>query len=157
MAPRNYFSTPEAIDKCRQCFVKEVGLGRMLGGVGWSQNDVELFLGRPVYTIPCGSVPYGSDPHGRIIHDYSFAFDGINPINSCLLENSVHYIAFKERVASLSRVSWYIVVDLKTGYRQLPLSPYEWHTQVYSLGPNEFYVDVCMPIGKANSSKIFRR
>ena len=105
--------------------MKEVALGRMLGGVGWSQNDVELFLGRPVYTIPCGCVPKGADPHGRIIHDYSFAFDGINSLNSSLLENSVHYIAFKERVAALSRVSWYIVVDLKAGYRQLPLSPSE--------------------------------
>ena len=127
----------------------------MLGGSGQTRKDVESFLGQSVYTIPCGCVPRGLDPHGRIIHDYSYAFDGINSINSCLLENSVHYIAFKERVAALSRVSQYIVVDLEAGYRQLPVSPSDQHTQVYTLGPNEFYIDVCMPFGKANSSKIF--
>ena len=48
-----------------------------------------------------------------------------------------------------------IIVDLKAGYRQLRVSMSEWHTQVYTLGPNEFYIDACMPFGKANSSKIF--
>ena len=65
---------------------------------------VEDFLGTRVYTIPCGAVPKGDDPHGRIIHDYSYAcMEG--SINSALLENSVRYIAFKERVEALSKVS----------------------------------------------------
>ena len=59
------------------------------------------------------------------MHDYSYAgFDGMS-INDALLENSVEYIAFKDRVEALSKVSWYIAVDLKAGYRQLPLSPAE--------------------------------
>ena len=48
-------------------------------------------------------------------------------------------------------------MDLKDGYRQLPVHPSEWGTQVYSLGPSEHYIDLAMPFGKANSSKIFCR
>ena len=44
---------------------------------------------------------------------------------------------------------------MKNGYRQVPVSPKDWHTQVYSLGPREFYIDLAMPFGKANSSKLF--
>ena len=99
-------------------------------------------------------MPKGEDPHGRIVHNYSHEFDGIS-LNSVLLDNSVAYISFKERVKLLSQVSWYFKVDLKNGYRQLPVSPKDWHTQVYSLGQTEFYVDLAMPFGKANSSKKF--
>ena len=67
------------------------------------------------------------------------------------------YIAFKERVRLLQHVRWYIKLDLKDGYRQLPVHPSEWKTQVYSLGPAEYYIDLAMPFGKANSSKIFCR
>ena len=66
----------------------------------------------------------------------------------------MEYITFKERVAILATVSWYVVVDLKAGYRQLPVTPADWNTQVYSLGPKENYIDICMPFGKSNSSKI---
>ena len=45
------------------------------------------------------------DPHGRIIHDFCFALDGENSINSALVENSVHYISFVDRVRALSKVS----------------------------------------------------
>ena len=99
-------------------------------------------------------MPKGEDPHGRIVHNYSHEFDGIS-LNSVLLDNSVAYISFKDRVKLLSQVSWYFKVDLKNGYRQLPVSPKDWHTQVYSLGTTEFYVDLAMPFGKANSSKKF--
>ena len=76
----------------------------MIGGVGWSKVSVETFLGKSVYTIPCGSVRKGDDPHGRIIYDHSYAcMDG--SINSALLENSVKYIAFRERVEALAEVS----------------------------------------------------
>ena len=118
---------------------------------------VEKFLGRKFYVIPCGSVPKGDDPHGRIIHDFSYAFDGQNSINSALLENSVQYISFVDRVYALSKVNWYISVDLENGYRQFPVHPRDWFTQVYSLGPQEHFMDLCMPFGKSNSSKIFCR
>ena len=127
----------------------------MLGGPGWDRARVREFLNRDFYVTPCGAVPKGSDPHGRIIHDYSFAPRNCHSLNSSLLENSVHYISFTERVRALSKVSWYFAVDLKNGYRQLPVHPRDWHTQVYSLGPNEHYIDVCMPFGKSNSPKIF--
>ena len=71
------------------------------------------------------------------------------------MDNSVEYISFKARVALLHTVKWYIKLDLKDGYRQLPVHPSEWRTQVYTLGPNEFYIDIAMPFGKANSSKLF--
>ena len=71
------------------------------------------------------------------------------------MDNSVEYISFKARVALLHKVRFYIKLDLKDGYRQLPVHPSEWRTQVYSLGPNEYYIDIAMPFGKANSSKIF--
>ena len=105
--------------------------------------------------IPCGAVEKGGDPHGRIIHDYSYAPKNDFSINDALLDNSVQYISFVERARSLAKVNWYWAIDLKNGYRQLPVHPSDWATQVYSLGPDEHYIDVCMPFGKANSSKIF--
>ena len=99
--------------------------GRMLGGVGWIREIVQAFLGRDVYTIPCGRVPKGDDPDGRIVHNYSYAAYSGWSINSALLENSVQYIASIDRVKVLSRVSWYVTVDLKAGYRQMPLNPSE--------------------------------
>ena len=57
----------------------------------------------------------------------------------------------------MSKVDWFIKVDLNNGYRQLPVDPSDWHTQIYSLGPNEFYIDITMPFGKANSSRVFCR
>ena len=80
---------------------------------------------------------------------------GINSINSSLLDNSVRYISFKERVRSLANLSFYFADDLKNGFRQLPLHPEDWLTQVYWLGNNEHYIDVCMSLGKTNWSKIF--
>ena len=153
--PPNFFNCNAAIQKCRTRFLSEVKNKRMLGGVGWSLNDVKNFLGREVYVIPCGAVPKNNDPHGRIIHNYSYPSKKSGSINAALINTSVSYISFKNRVAQLSKVDWYIKADLKNGYRQLPVHPTDWHTQIYSLGPNEFYIDIAMPFGKANSSKVF--
>ena len=101
-------------------------------------------------------MPKGDDPFGRIIHNYSHEFDG-RSINGALLDNSVKYISFKKRVVLLQNIKWYIKLDLKDGYRQLPVHPSEWKTQVYALDRSEFYIDLAMPFGKANSSKIFCR
>ena len=77
----------------------------MIGGKGWTRKCVEEFLGRRIYTIPCGTVPKGDDPHGRIVHDYSHEGpDGIS-INVALVDNSVQYIKFSERIDALSKVS----------------------------------------------------
>ena len=150
----NYLGTDDARQKCRLRFQSEVAAGRMIGGPGWTADAVHWFLNGDFFITPCGAVPKGDDPHGRIVHNYSHEFEGIS-INSVLLDNSVQYISFKARVELLSQVSWYFTVDLKNGYRQVPVNPKDWHTQVYSLGPEEFYVDLAMPFGKANSSKKF--
>ena len=154
-SPPNFFKNEIAVKKCRERFSDEVKLGRMVGGFGWNKNDVLAFLGRKFYTIPCGAVPKNGDPAGRIIHNYSFPLPNSKSINSALADTSVSYLSFKDRVARLSKVNWFIKADLKNGYRQMPVNPVDWHTQVYSLGPDEFYVDLSMPFGKANSSKIF--
>ena len=107
--------------------------------------------------IPCGAVPKNEDPLGRIIHNYSSPSADKGSVNSALLNTSVQYISFVERTKQLSMVNWFVKVDLKNGYRQLGVHPSEWFTQVYSLGKNEFYIDLNMPFGKSNSSKIFCR
>ena len=110
----NYFKE-DVVPKARTRFRSETMRGRMLGGPGWGRDVVRNFLNRDFYVTPCGAVPKGTDPHGRIIHDYSFAPQNSHSLNSSLLENSVHYISFKERVKALSSVSWYFAVDLKNG------------------------------------------
>ena len=150
----NYLKTPTARNKCRRRFQLEVRAGRMIGGPGWTPALVRWFLNSNFYLTPCGAVQKGEDPHGRIVHNYSHEFDGVS-LNSALIDNSVEYISFRARVELLSQVTWYFKVDLKNGYRQMPVNPRDWHTQVYSLGPAEFYIDLAMPFGKANSSKKF--
>ena len=100
---RNFLKTPTAVAKCRDRFEKEVTFGRMIGGPGWTPAVVANFLSSSFYTIPCGAVPKGDDPLGRIIHNYSHKFAG-RSINDSLVDNSVHYISFKERVALLQHV-----------------------------------------------------
>ena len=144
------------MDKCRARFTSEIQKGRMLGGPGWSADTVSQFLGSPFICTPCGAVPKKDDPYGRIIHNYSHKIDGVS-LNDCLVDNSTEYISFKARVELLDPLKWYIKLDLKDGYRQLAVHPSEWRTQVYTLGPFEHYIDIAMPFGKANSSKLFCR
>ena len=148
--PPNFFSCSIAIKKCRARFLAEVKQKRMLGGLGFSLNDVKKLLGQRVYVIPCGAVPKNNDPFGRIIHNYSYPSKKSDSVNASLINTSVSYITFKNRVAKLSQVDWFIKADLKNGYRQLPVHPIDWHTQIYSLGHDEFYIDIAMPFAKAN-------
>ena len=154
-SPCNFLGRGEAVRKARARFTEEVKKGRMLGGVGWTRIKVENFLKRRAHAIPCGAVPKDGDPCGRIIHNYSYPQKTSDSVNSALTNTSVEYITFKERVALIAQVDWYLKVDLKNGYRQLPVHPSDWHTQVYSLGPNEYYIDITMPFGKANSARVF--
>ena len=114
-SPPNFFKNEIAVKKCRERFSDEVKLGRMVGGFGWNKNDVQAFLGRKFYTIPCGAVPKNGDPAGRIIHNYSFPLPNSKSINSALADTSVSYLSFKDRVARLSKVNWFIKADLKNG------------------------------------------
>ena len=100
----NYFKNQEGIEKCRTRFQSEAKMGRMIGGRGWTRKVVREFLGRPFYTIPCGAVPKGEDPLGRIIHDYSFPSKTQGSVNSALVNTSVEYISFVERAEHLSKV-----------------------------------------------------
>ena len=99
------------------------------------------------------AVPKNEDPFG--IHNYSYPSAEYDSVNSALENKAVKYLTFKARVKELARVNWYVKADLKNGYRQLPVHPTDCHTQVYSIGPCEFYVDLNMPFGKSNSSKVF--
>ena len=94
----------------------------MIGGPGWTANVVRWFLGGDFHITPCGAVPKGDDPHGRIVHNYSHTVDGMS-LNAALIDNSVEYISFQARVKLLAQVSWYFKVDLKNGYRQIPVNP----------------------------------
>ena len=73
----------------------------MVGGPGWTADAVRWFLNGDFFITPCGAVPKGDDPHGRIVHNYNHEFDGIS-INSVLLDNSIQYISFKDPVELLS-------------------------------------------------------
>ena len=46
-------------------------------------------------------------------------------MNSALINTSVEYISFVERAKKLSKVSWFVKVDMKNGYRQLAVHPSE--------------------------------
>ena len=70
------FIPRESLVKCKKRFESETKLGRMVGGLGWSKKQVRDFLGRDIYVIPCGAVPKGNDPHGRITHDFRIALAG---------------------------------------------------------------------------------
>ena len=76
----------------------------MLGGPGWSRTDVYKFLKTEIFVIPCGAVTKGSDPHGRIIHDYSYAPKNDFSINHAF-NNSFQYISFVERAHALASVN----------------------------------------------------
>ena len=152
----NFLKVKEAVEACQTRFKKEITKGRMIGGPGWSAETVSRFLKSSFFYTPCGAVPKKGDPFGRIIHNYSHEFNGVS-LNGCLIDNSTEYIGFRARVALLDPVNWYIKLDLKDGYRQLAVHPSDWRTQVYTLGVDEHYIDIAMPFGKANSSKLFCR
>ena len=95
----------------------------MIGGYGWSAEHVGRFLDKQFYTIPCGAVPKNNDPDGRIIHNYSYPSAKSGSVNAALINTSVAYISFQDRVALLDKVDWFIKADLKNGYRQLPVHP----------------------------------
>ena len=50
----------------------------MLGGAGWTREEVTKILGESFYVMPCGAVPKNGDPFGKVIPE--FAGDGINSI-----------------------------------------------------------------------------
>ena len=116
-SPPNFFNSPTSIAKCRARFDAEIQKGRMIGGYGWLAEHVRRFLDKQFYTIPCGAVPKNNDPDGRIIHNYSYPSARSGSVNAALINTSVAYISFQDRVALLDKVDWFIKADLKNGYR----------------------------------------
>ena len=77
---------------------KQVIAGKMIGGPGWSAQDVRSFLGCDFYGIPCHAVEKNGDPYGRIVHDYGYhkrRSYSINASHSC---TTVTYTSFRETV-----------------------------------------------------------
>ena len=59
--------------KLTAAMAKQILAGKMIGGVGWTGDDVrEFFGGRQFYGIPCNATAKGGDPLGRIVHDYGY-------------------------------------------------------------------------------------
>ena len=86
------------------------------------RERVHWFLNGDFFITPCGAVPKDGDPFGRIVHNYSHEFDGLS-LNTALLDNSVSYTLFKERVQLLFQVTWYFKVNLKTAIFKSLLAP----------------------------------
>ena len=78
----------------------------MIGGPGWSSSDVQKFFGgQQFYGIPSGAVIKGTNPYGRIVHDYGFFKKGSYSINSAHSDTSCKYLKTKERIQLLEHVN----------------------------------------------------
>ena len=117
------FIPKEALLKCRKRFESEIKLGRMVAGFGESKRQVRHLLGRDIFTSFLAGRSLRGGSKRRC---FSFVPVGGKSINTSLLDNSVEYITFVERVKTLSRVDWYVSVDMKNGYRQVPVHPEDW-------------------------------
>ena len=70
---KNYplVTTPQGEAKLRAVMGEQIRAGKMIGGKGWSAQDVQRFFGgQEFYGIPCNATTKGRDPLGRIVHDY---------------------------------------------------------------------------------------
>ena len=123
----------------------------MIGGPGWSSNDVIEFFGDKFYGIPCSAVEKGGDPLGRIVHDYGYHSRGSYLINAAHSSTRITYTSFKETVKIMDGVIYLIKADLKSGFRQFGTHPVDWRFQIYCNGPNEHYIDIACPFGRTNS------
>ena len=64
-------STMQGEAKLRAAMGEQIKAGKMIGGKGWSAQDIRSFFGgREFYGIPCNATAKGGDPLGRIVHDY---------------------------------------------------------------------------------------
>ena len=70
-------------------------------------------------------------------------------MNDCLIDNPTEYISLNDPVKLFKTVKFYVKSDLKDGY-VLHLS--QLRTQVYTLGPKEYFIDIAEHFGKSNPS-----
>ena len=47
----------------------------MLGEAGYNEHSLKYLLHSQIWITPCGAVLKGNHPHGRIIHDNSYAYN----------------------------------------------------------------------------------
>ena len=84
---------------------KQVLLGKVIGGPGWSSEHVTNFFGgQGWYGIPCSAVEKDGDPIGRVVHDYGFYQRGSYSINAAHSNTSVRYDSIRRRVLVLDKV-----------------------------------------------------
>ena len=96
----------EGEEVLRKAMRKEVQAGRMIGGPGWTADDVRQFFGgTDFYGIPCSATPKDGNPLGRIIHDYGYFQKGSYSINATHSSTSVEYIREVERVRALDNIT----------------------------------------------------
>ena len=136
----------------RKAMRKQVLLGRMIGGPGWTSETISQFFGgQGFYGIPCGATEKDGNPRGRIVHDYGHYKAGSYSVNAAHSSTSVTYLKFTEVVQILHKIKWFVKADLASGFRQFGTHPVDWRFQVYCNGTNEHYIDIACPFGKTNS------
>ena len=78
----------------------------MIGGPGWTAEDVRQFFGGTnFYGISFSATPKDGNPPGRIIHDYGYIQRGSYSINATHSSTSVEYIREVERVRALDNIT----------------------------------------------------
>ena len=97
--------------------------GKIIGGPGWTANDVEIFLGNKFYGIPSSAVEKGGDPFGRIVHDYGYLSKSSYSINASHSSTTVTYTSFKDTARIMDGVTWLVKADLNSGFRQFGAHP----------------------------------
>ena len=105
----------------------------------------EVVLREGLSQKPQWAVPKNQDPIGRIIRDYSIPSAVKVSVSSDFINTSVQKYFFCREGRKLSKVDWFIKVDMKNGDQQLGVDPSEKFTQVYSLGKKEVYIDQNLP------------
>ena len=127
----------------------------------------EIELGRyqtvsekPHIVSPLGAVPKDNGQDIRLIHDCSQPID--KSVNDYATINKHSFVSVDTAVSMVSRGTYMAKVDLKSAYRQVPLSPRSqkvaglcWRFE----GDNHdtFFIDTRLPFGASKSVGIFHR
>lgn len=136
----------------REKISKELKLGRIAGP----------FSAPPFHDLVCsplGLVPKKTPNEYRIIHDLSFpegasVNNHIPPSHSSVqyesIENEINLVKQFGRNSSMAKM------DIKDGFRNIPIHPSDYHLLGF-VWNNEFYYDKCLPMGASSSCQIFEQ
>ena len=136
----------------KEKLAKEISLGRIAGP----------FRNRPFVNLQCspiGLVPKREPNTFRLIHHLSFPIG--NSINDFIDRDRcvVHYTSFDkavELVMTVGTSAWLAKADIKSAFRLLPVSPFDYELLGFSF-ENMFYFDKCMPMGCSISCSLFEK